>query len=316
MSRPARVVLVGWLVLGLAAAWLYPAHAAETVVYYHTDALRSVSVVTNAAGQVIERTYYAPYGAVLNRPRRDGPGYTGHREDAETGLVYMQQRYYDPETGRFLSADPVQADANGWNFNRYWYANDNPYRYTDPDGRSTCANPKCTMSTIDSHPAVAKGYSPSVNGNVGLPQNNVGRGIASANSPGPTITFVNDDPHGASPNQPVTTATAKMVESAVINSGVQSVNINSTTGRKHAPTSNHPRGRAVDINRVNGQRVDDPANRTAVSAVQNAFRNEPNIRENFGPVFTEKTLMPGAAPVPWPRVREDHQDHIHESGQQ
>jgi hypothetical protein len=172
------------------------------------------------------------------------------------------------------------------------------------------------MSTIDSHPAVVKGYSPSVNGNEGLPQNNVGRGIASANSPGPTITFVNDDPRGASPNQPVTTATAKMVESAVINSGVQSVNINSTTGGKHAPTSNHPRGRAVDINRVNGQRVDNPANRTAVNAVQNAFRNEPNIRENFGPVFTEKTLTPGAAPVPWPRVREDHQNHIHESGQQ
>jgi RHS repeat-associated protein len=74
---------------------------------------------------------------VLNRALRDGPGYTGHREDANTGLVYVQQRYYDPESGRFLSADPVQANGNGGNFNRYWYANDNPYRYTDPDGRCT-----------------------------------------------------------------------------------------------------------------------------------------------------------------------------------
>lgn len=114
----------------------HSAQASETVVYYHTDALHSVSVVTNAQGQVIERTYYAPYGAVLNRPLRDGPGYTGHQEDAEIGLVYMQQRYYDPETGRFLSPDPVQADASGANFNRCWYANDNPYRYTDPDGRA------------------------------------------------------------------------------------------------------------------------------------------------------------------------------------
>lgn len=37
---------------------------------------------------------------------------------------------------RFVSADPVQADANtGQNFNRHWYGNNNPYRFTDPDGR-------------------------------------------------------------------------------------------------------------------------------------------------------------------------------------
>lgn len=169
---------------------------------------------------------------------------------------------------------------------------------------------------LGGHPTAAKGYSPSVNGNAGIPQNNVGRGIASANSPGPTITFVNDDSRGVSPNQPVTTATARMVESAVINSGVQSVNINSTTGGRHAPTSNHSRARAVNINQINGQRVDNFANRTAVSDVQRAFRNEPGIRENFGPAFAEKTSAPGAAPVPWPRVIEDHQSHIHVSGQQ
>jgi uncharacterized protein RhaS with RHS repeats len=49
----------------------------------------------------------------------------------------MQQRYYDPEAGRFLSADPVQTDDKGGNFNRYWYASDSPYRYMDPDGRQT-----------------------------------------------------------------------------------------------------------------------------------------------------------------------------------
>jgi hypothetical protein len=37
-----------------------------------------------------------------------------------------------------LSVDPVTADGNtGDNFNRYWYANNNPYRYTDPDGRQS-----------------------------------------------------------------------------------------------------------------------------------------------------------------------------------
>jgi len=48
----------------------------------------------------------------------------------------MRQRYYDPQIGRFLSVDPVSADLNtGANFNRYAYANNNPYKYTDPDGR-------------------------------------------------------------------------------------------------------------------------------------------------------------------------------------
>lgn len=48
----------------------------------------------------------------------------------------MQQRYYDPAAGRFLSIDPVTTDANtGGSFNRYNYANNNPYNYIDPDGR-------------------------------------------------------------------------------------------------------------------------------------------------------------------------------------
>src|SRR5690606_2118486 len=59
-----------------------------------------------------------------------------HRMDAASKLVYMQQRYYDPVIGRFLSVDPVAASSvNGTNFNRYWYGNNNPYRFTDPDGR-------------------------------------------------------------------------------------------------------------------------------------------------------------------------------------
>jgi uncharacterized protein RhaS with RHS repeats len=49
----------------------------------------------------------------------------------------MQQRYYDPVAGRFLSVDPITTDAKtGSSFNRYVYGNNNPYRFTDPDGRS------------------------------------------------------------------------------------------------------------------------------------------------------------------------------------
>ncbi len=125
-------------VLGLLLA--APVHAADTVYYYSSDTIHSEVVVTDQNRNVVERTYYAPYGQVLNRDLRDGPGYTGHEEDPETNLVYMQQRYYDPEAGRFLSTDPVQADGGGGSFNRYEYANDNPYRYTDPFGLYACGS--------------------------------------------------------------------------------------------------------------------------------------------------------------------------------
>jgi hypothetical protein len=54
----------------------------------------------------------------------------------------MQARYYDPVIGRFYSNDPVDAVSHLSNaegikgFNRYSYAVNNPYKYSDPDGRS------------------------------------------------------------------------------------------------------------------------------------------------------------------------------------
>ena len=89
------------------------------------------------------------YGQRLNAPVEDGIGYAGHVSDGVTGLSYMQQRYYDPGIGRFLSVDPVTANVNtGANFNRYWYANNNPYRFIDPDGRYSCAGTKAQCDQV------------------------------------------------------------------------------------------------------------------------------------------------------------------------
>jgi len=52
----------------------------------------------------------------------------------------MQARYYDPVIGSFYSNDPVGFTGHMsrgnpiHGFNRYTYANNNPYKYTDPDG--------------------------------------------------------------------------------------------------------------------------------------------------------------------------------------
>jgi RHS repeat-associated protein len=62
-------------------------------------------------------------------------GYTGHQWDNDTGLNYMQARYYDPLLARFYSNDPL-GFRDVHSFNRYAYANNNPYKYIDPDGQS------------------------------------------------------------------------------------------------------------------------------------------------------------------------------------
>ncbi|MEL1264686.1 RHS repeat-associated core domain-containing protein [Pseudoxanthomonas putridarboris] len=121
------------LFLGLT---VQPVLAQTVVEYLHTDALGSVVAVTDESGNVIERREYEPYGYQLTPAVQDGPGYTGHVQDAATGLTYMQQRYYDPICGCFLSVDPVTAYSNPvGQFHRYRYANNNPYKFTDPDGR-------------------------------------------------------------------------------------------------------------------------------------------------------------------------------------
>ncbi len=61
--------------------------------------------------------------------------YTGHAFDPATGLYHFQARFYDPEAGRFLSADPYLGDpATPPSLHRFLYAYSNPLRYVDPTG--------------------------------------------------------------------------------------------------------------------------------------------------------------------------------------
>ncbi|WDE11754.1 RHS repeat domain-containing protein [Thalassomonas haliotis] len=75
---------------------------------------------------------FKPFGEAIEAPN-DEVGYTGHKFDTDLGLSYMQARYYDPVIGRFYSNDP-KGFRDIHSFNRYTYANNNPYKYLDPDG--------------------------------------------------------------------------------------------------------------------------------------------------------------------------------------
>lgn len=134
MQSMFRYTLIIISLLGLPMASM----ATETIEYVHTDSLGSVVAVSNEAGQVIERRSYEPFGAQAGSSQSDGPAYTGHVSDTSTGLTYMQQRYYDPTIGRFLSTDPVRVGNDGRNFNRFSYVSNNPYSAIDPDGRYLC----------------------------------------------------------------------------------------------------------------------------------------------------------------------------------
>jgi len=62
--------------------------------------------------------------------------YRGYYYDVETGLYYLQTRYYDPEVGRFISQDGLKyADSKTINgLNLYAYCLNNPNRFVDRSG--------------------------------------------------------------------------------------------------------------------------------------------------------------------------------------
>ena len=120
---------------------LIPAHAGETLTYYHTDALGSVVAASDASGVMLWEEAYRPFGArmVGNAGSAEHTqAYTGKQRDPRTGLSYFGARYYDEVAGRFVAIDPVGVDeGNVHSFNRYTYANNNPYRFIDLDGRES-----------------------------------------------------------------------------------------------------------------------------------------------------------------------------------
>jgi RHS repeat-associated protein len=105
--------------------------------WYHQDSLGSIRAITSAAGAVVKRYDYAAFGgsAGSSGPHGDTFGFGGHRNDVESGLVYMGARYYDPALGRFISPDTMVPDTERpQSLNRYAYAYNNPIGNSDPTG--------------------------------------------------------------------------------------------------------------------------------------------------------------------------------------
>lgn len=71
------------------------------------------------------------------------PCSSGKERDAETGLDFMEARYFSGAQGRFTSPDEPLAFAdfaNPQSWNLYSYGYNNPLLYSDPDGHEPCEN--------------------------------------------------------------------------------------------------------------------------------------------------------------------------------
>jgi RHS repeat-associated protein len=106
-----------------------------TTTWLHRDHLCSVRAITDAAGAILDRANYRPFGEQLGfATANESKGYIGERHDAETGLLYLHARYYDPVLARFIQADPMNPTLPGVGVNRYAYASNNPVMFLDPFG--------------------------------------------------------------------------------------------------------------------------------------------------------------------------------------
>ena len=100
------------------------------------DVQGSAQVTVDASGEVT-RNAYTPYGT-----KRAGSnvasahGWLNQIADADTGLTYLNARYYDPALGRFLSPDPLLNPGDPRTLDPYRYADNNPIVFSDVNGLS------------------------------------------------------------------------------------------------------------------------------------------------------------------------------------
>jgi len=113
------------------------------LAHVHPDHLGSPRLLTDSAGNVTERLSYDPFGKydAVHQPvetvAQDRRLWRGARVDHDTGLVYMNARFYDPELARFVSADSVIPDPyRPQSLDRYAYAENDPINYSDPTGHA------------------------------------------------------------------------------------------------------------------------------------------------------------------------------------
>lgn len=123
----------------------------NSTYYASTDHLGSGDLIMNSAGTVLARESFTPFGARRGSAWTGLPsavdnttfaqttrrGFTGHEMLDAVNLIHMNGRVYDPQIGRFLSADPIVQTINvSQALNPFSYVMNNPLALIDPSGYS------------------------------------------------------------------------------------------------------------------------------------------------------------------------------------
>jgi RHS repeat-associated protein len=112
-------------------------HASEGRQFYHFDALGSTVNLSKPDASLQARYQYDAWGNFRTESGSSFNAYTftGHEKDRETDLFYFKARYYDPDTGRFLTQDAYLGESETPpSLHRYLYAYSNPIVYIDLTG--------------------------------------------------------------------------------------------------------------------------------------------------------------------------------------
>lgn len=105
--------------------------------YFHFDGIGSVRQLTNENGALRESYLYDAYGNLVNGAGASDTTYLfqGERLDPLSGLYFLRARYYQPETGRFISQDLLMGRPRvPMSLHKYLYAFSNPIDFHDPLG--------------------------------------------------------------------------------------------------------------------------------------------------------------------------------------
>ncbi len=114
----------------------------------HGNNVATLSRSGSGGFSLADRRTYDAWGVVRSQQSGGDPklrycASLGHRQDDESGLVYMRARYYEPTSGRFVSQDPGHHNAN-W----FIYGKDDPVNNVDKSGCSDESERQAWIGTI------------------------------------------------------------------------------------------------------------------------------------------------------------------------